>query len=207
MAAARERLGKHVPVETAYKNEQCCLWGLCWGVIRKTTGATKSVQCGSLWRKEFSWKGVAVREDFSTEAEEQPLLEAVTRKYLENTLQAGKDLTCALENCSVEISDGPIIKCNYEFCAKVVNKSNIQSETPSRDTPSCDNIFTYLDQTCHDGRGSPWGVLDTWKPCMGSSPSEIISPILRLKEIHWECDNNGKISRTEEKSQTILCCC
>jgi hypothetical protein len=30
---------------------------------------------------------------------------------------------------SVEISDGAIIKCNYELCVQVVNKSNIQSKT------------------------------------------------------------------------------
>jgi hypothetical protein len=41
----------------------------------------------------------------------------------------------------VEISDSYIIICNYELCVKVVNKSNIQSKTPSRVTPSCDNIM------------------------------------------------------------------
>jgi hypothetical protein len=34
------------------------------------------------------------REDWSTEADVQPLLEAVTRKRLVKTLQAGKNLTC-----------------------------------------------------------------------------------------------------------------
>jgi hypothetical protein len=34
----------------------------------------------------------------------------------------------------VEISDGARIKCNYELCVKVVNKSNIQSTTSSRVT-------------------------------------------------------------------------
>jgi hypothetical protein len=29
------------------------------------------------------------------------------------------------------ISDGAIIKCNYELCVKVVNKSNIKPKTPS----------------------------------------------------------------------------
>jgi hypothetical protein len=51
------------------------------------------------------------------------------------TLQALKDLLCALMNCT-GISDGIIIKCNYELCAEVVNKSNIQSKTPSRVTPT-----------------------------------------------------------------------
>jgi hypothetical protein len=33
------------------------------------------------------------------------------------------------------MSDGAVIKCNYELCAKVVSKSNHQSETPSVVTP------------------------------------------------------------------------
>jgi hypothetical protein len=45
----------------------------------------------------------------------------------------------------VEISDGAIIKCNYELCVKVVNKSNIQSKTQSRVimhvTVSCLQIY------------------------------------------------------------------
>jgi hypothetical protein len=35
------------------------------------------------------------REELSTEAEEEPLLEAVNRKCLVKTLQAGKDIACA----------------------------------------------------------------------------------------------------------------
>jgi hypothetical protein len=34
----------------------------------------------------------------------------------------------------VEISDGSVIKCSYELCGKVVNKSNIHSKTPSKVT-------------------------------------------------------------------------
>jgi hypothetical protein len=34
----------------------------------------------------------------------------------------------------VEISDGVVIKYNYELCAEVANKSNIQSKTTSRVT-------------------------------------------------------------------------
>jgi hypothetical protein len=55
------------------------------------------------------------------------------------TLQAGKDLMCDLQ--SVKISDGAIIKCNYGLCVELVNKSNIQTKTPSRVTQNCDNIF------------------------------------------------------------------
>jgi hypothetical protein len=41
------------------------------------------------------------REDLSPEAEEQPLLEAVTRQLLVKTLRAGKDLACALVICKM----------------------------------------------------------------------------------------------------------
>jgi hypothetical protein len=41
------------------------------------------------------------REDLNMEAEEQPLLEAVTRKSLVNTLLGGKYLAFALVNCEV----------------------------------------------------------------------------------------------------------
>jgi hypothetical protein len=41
------------------------------------------------------------REDLSTEVEEKPLLEVVTRKRLAKTLQAVKDLTCAIVICEV----------------------------------------------------------------------------------------------------------
>jgi hypothetical protein len=57
------------------------------------------------------------------------ILEAITRQLLVKTLRAGKDLACDLE--SVEISSGAIIKCNYEFCVKMVNKANIHFKTPS----------------------------------------------------------------------------
>jgi hypothetical protein len=43
------------------------------------------------------------------EAEEFPLLEAVTRERLVKTQQAGKDLAVALE-----ISDSPVITCSSE---------------------------------------------------------------------------------------------
>jgi hypothetical protein len=40
-------------------------------------------------------------EDLSEEAEESPLLEAVTRERLVMTQQAGKDLACAVVICKV----------------------------------------------------------------------------------------------------------
>jgi hypothetical protein len=51
----------------------------------------------------------------------------------------------------VEISDGAVIKWNYELSVNIVNKSNIQSKTPSRVTHSRDNIFIF---TLVDHRGS-----------------------------------------------------
>jgi hypothetical protein len=42
----------------------------------------------------------------------------------------------------VEIIDGAIIKCNYELCVKVANKSNVQSETPSRVIQTRESIFS-----------------------------------------------------------------
>jgi hypothetical protein len=35
---------------------------------------------------------------------------------------------CSSDLQSVEISNGAVINCKYESCAKVVNKSNIQSK-------------------------------------------------------------------------------
>jgi hypothetical protein len=40
----------------------------------------------------------------------------------------------------VKISDGAIIKCNYEVCVKMVNKSNIQSKPQSRVTLTRENM-------------------------------------------------------------------
>jgi hypothetical protein len=44
----------------------------------------------------------------------------------------------------VEIGDGAIIKCNYEVCVKVVNKSNIKSETSSIFNLNRDTIISNL---------------------------------------------------------------
>jgi hypothetical protein len=41
----------------------------------------------------------------------------------------------------VVISDVAVIKCNYELCSKVVNKSNLQSKTPSIATYTRDIII------------------------------------------------------------------
>jgi hypothetical protein len=87
-------------------------------------------------KERDSWKRFGreppLRKDLSEETEESPLLEAVTSKHLVKTLQPGAKY--------VEISDGAIIKWNYELCVKVVIKSNIRSETPSRVTLTRDDM-------------------------------------------------------------------
>jgi hypothetical protein len=80
------------------------------------------------------------------EAEEYPLLEAVTRKR-SNEDTVGWKRACGLVIC-VEISDSGIIKRNYELCVKMVNKSNIQSKTPSRVSLTRGNIFWTGERKC-----------------------------------------------------------
>jgi hypothetical protein len=64
----------------------------------------------------------------SAEAEESPLLDAVTRKRLVKTLQAAQDLVFAADLQSVGISDGSVITCSSESCGKVFNKSTHQTK-------------------------------------------------------------------------------
>jgi hypothetical protein len=59
----------------------------------------------------------------STEAEESPLLEAVTKQRLVKTLKAGEGLACC-DLKSVEISESAVIACSSEWCVQVVNKSS-----------------------------------------------------------------------------------
>jgi hypothetical protein len=62
-----------------------------------------SNQVSSVWeyvKKSVSWKGATIQAGLSTEAEESPLLEAVTRKRLMKP--AGrKCLACAVVICKV----------------------------------------------------------------------------------------------------------
>jgi hypothetical protein len=59
-----------------------------WG--NQISSVRESVKKKSVGRESPS------REDLSSEAEESPLLEAVTRERLVKTQQAGKDLACAV---------------------------------------------------------------------------------------------------------------
>jgi hypothetical protein len=80
-------------------NERCCLRRQCREVIRKTAGAIKSVLYGSL--KKSDRREPPFREDLSSEGEESPLLEAVTRERLVKTQQAGKGLVEAVVICEM----------------------------------------------------------------------------------------------------------
>jgi hypothetical protein len=51
----------------------------------------------------------------SAEAEESPLLQAVTRERLVKTQQAGKGLACAAVIYKLEIGDGAVITCSSDF--------------------------------------------------------------------------------------------
>jgi hypothetical protein len=102
-AVATKRHRKHV---SATANSDATI-----EVLLETVISIRSVQRGY---KENSWsenssvgKEPSFREDLRTEAEESPLLEAITRKRLVKTLQAGKDLE------SVEISDSVIVICSW----------------------------------------------------------------------------------------------
>jgi hypothetical protein len=50
-----------------------------------------------------------------TDAEESPLLGAVTKQRLVKTLQAGEDLACS-DLKSVCVSDSVVITCSSESC-------------------------------------------------------------------------------------------
>jgi hypothetical protein len=92
----------------AYENEWCCPRGSCNCVIRKRTGATKSVLYGRLWRKVFK-----------------------------SQLKVGlwkQDVMCEVGTAIFGVCDSVrpvIIACTYELCVWVANKSNIQSKAPS----------------------------------------------------------------------------
>jgi hypothetical protein len=80
-----------------------------------------------LWRKESVEREPTIRQDLSSEAEESPLLEVVTRGRLVKTQQAEKDLAGAVVICR-EMSSVAVIACSSESCGWVVNKFNIQSK-------------------------------------------------------------------------------
>jgi hypothetical protein len=103
MAAARERLGKHVhaaaDTNTKMKGAGSAEWGK--GTVEK-----------ELEVRRYS-------EDLSAEAEESPLLEAVTRERLVKTQTAvWKRLSgCCGDLWTVKISRGAVIDCSSELCA------------------------------------------------------------------------------------------
>jgi hypothetical protein len=88
MAAACKRLGKHVPAatDTRMKSVVCA-------------GRAEELEGRKLGQPSQFSKGVC--EDFSVEAKEFPLLEAVTREWLVKTQKAQKDLVCTVVICEV----------------------------------------------------------------------------------------------------------
>jgi hypothetical protein len=79
------------------------LRGPCRDVISKGQG---QLRVSSVWE--------VVKRGLQPEAEESPLLEAVTRKRLVKTLKAGEDLACS-DLYSVEVSDSVIVICSYDL--------------------------------------------------------------------------------------------
>jgi hypothetical protein len=60
------------------------------------------------------------------------------------TQQTGKYLACAVV--------GVIITCRYEYCVKVVNKSNLESITSSNVTLARDNKYQSQSHIASDGQ-------------------------------------------------------
>ena len=52
-------------------------------------------------KERFSREGTAIQRDLRTEAEESPLLEAVTREEVVKTQYEGNDLACTVVVCKV----------------------------------------------------------------------------------------------------------
>jgi hypothetical protein len=93
--------------------------------------ATKSVLCGSLWRNESAGREPPFRVDVSAEAEEFPLLEAVTKERLVKTQKIGKGLEAWLR--IVEIGGDAVVTSTYELRIKKwsINPISNMSSFPS----------------------------------------------------------------------------
>jgi hypothetical protein len=94
----------------------------------------------------FSWKGAAIHRELQHGSKG---IVSVRSRYLARTsedITNWEYLVCAAMICRV---NGAIIKCNYEFCIKVVNKSNIQSNTRSRHADARDSIFNSDNDNLH----------------------------------------------------------
>jgi hypothetical protein len=53
------------------------------------------------FRAQFSWKGATIQTGLEHESRGIAIVEAVTRQLLVKTLQAAKDLVCALVICKL----------------------------------------------------------------------------------------------------------
>jgi hypothetical protein len=96
------------------------------------------LKVSSVWefmKKKGSGKGAAVQTGLQPGSRG---LASVGSRYQaktsKDTAVCKRLRVCDTDLYSMKISDGAIIGCSYELCVKVINKSNIQSKTPSRVT-------------------------------------------------------------------------
>jgi hypothetical protein len=92
--------------------------------------------------------------DVSTEAEESPLLRAVTKQRLVKTLQAGEDLACS-DFLSVGIGDSVVVISSYDLYG--VNKS-IHQSISRLVTHIRDNIYTQIHTFLQDITDNEWNM-------------------------------------------------
>jgi hypothetical protein len=90
-------------------------------------------------KTEFNLKGATIQTGLEHGSRRTATVGALTRQLLVKTLWAGKDLLCDLVICKVWKS--AMALCNYEWCVKVVNKSNLLSKTPLIVILSRDNMY------------------------------------------------------------------
>jgi hypothetical protein len=105
--------------------------GPCQEVIRRTTGT-----------RIYSLKGAAIQRGLE---HVRRGIDIVRSHYEETSNSRLRTHVCVCV-CVCErekINDGTIIKYKHELFVKVVNKSNIQSKTPSRVALTHDKIFNF----------------------------------------------------------------
>jgi hypothetical protein len=101
--------------------------------------------------KSCSWKGAAFLRGLEDGSRRIAIVRSLYQDTSSEDTASWKRLSlCCSDLQSVEISDGAIIKCNDGVCVKVVNKSNIQSKTPSRVTPTRDNMKLDIRWKCSE---------------------------------------------------------
>jgi hypothetical protein len=115
-SVSEQPLGKHVPAPTNTHTEI--------ELLLETGVSTRSVQRGykeenrgyPVQSRVNLQDGVQPAMAWALEAEESPLLEAITRERLVETQQAGKVFGRCGDLGIVEISGGDVIACSSESC-------------------------------------------------------------------------------------------